>query len=419
MTTEYLIPEKFLEEFENFLTNDKKSLSSSRIKKYISSDFRKWLDGRNIPLKFLFFIYKNHLRKITIPNCPTCGKKLSFNQIFAGYRFCSVKCSATNKNVREKYKQTCLKNYGVENVFQNEKVQQKYKESFLEKYGIENPAHLKGVREKAKQTCIEKYGVEFTFQSAVVKEKIKQTCLEKYGSENPNHCKTVRKKIQETCLQKYGVDSFSKTKKFKEKVKQTRRSNHWETFCSQLKERNIIPLFSKEEYLNDTGRKFKCLVCGEEFVSEGTREYMKIHKNKDGTYTTLISYAIFCPNCFKAHFSKKEKEVVDFVRSIYKGEIFENIKGLFPNKLMELDIYLPILNLGIEFDGNYWHSLEGAKERDEKKNQLCEEQGIKLLRIKESDWDNQNQEVKEIIKNFIFSRLKNKHKNTRKTKKHS
>ena len=230
------------------------------------------------------------------------------------------------------------------------------------------------------------------------KEKRKQTCKEKYGVEHPMLSKTVQRKKKQTCKEKYGVEHPFHNKEVQEKYKQTRRSNHWETFCSLLKEKDIIPLFSKEEYIKDTGRRFRCLICGEEFVSEGTCNYDKEHLNDDGTYKTLQAINIHCPNCSRK-FSKKEKEVLEFVKTIYNGEVLENDRIQLEGK--ELDIFLRALNLGIEFDGDYWHSLENVEKRDETKNQLCEEKGIKLLRIKESDWDNNRTQVEGRIKEFL------------------
>ena len=424
MSNEYLIPEKFLNEIEKFLNVDKKQFLTIRFKKQASPELKQWLEERNIPQNFLLYIYKNRLTKIVIPTCPTCGKELSFKQIMWGNKFCSLKCGSLNSETQKKTKQTNLKKYGVEHTSQVKEVREKAKQTCLEKYGVENPAQSKEIQEKFKQTCLEKYGVENPNQCKEIREKIKNTNLEKYGVEHPLQSKKVQEKTKQTCLEKYGVEFATQTEEVKEKIKQTclekygnsrtfygkivhkkvlatRRTKHWYIFCSLLKERNITPLFSKEEYINDTGRKFRCLACGEEFVSEGANNYMLQHKNKDGTYTTLIPHAIFCPHCFKAPYSQKEKEVLEFVKRIYKGEILENHKGLFPNKQMELDIYLPSLNLGIEFDGEYWHSLEGAKEKDERKNQLCEEKGIRLLRIKESEWDTNRTQVENQIKEFL------------------
>jgi hypothetical protein len=49
--------------------------------------------------------------------------------------------------------------------------------------------------------------------------------------------------------------------------------------------------------------------------------------------------------------SIKEKELYEFIKSIYEGEIVQSYRdGL------EIDIYLPDLNLGLEFNGLYYHS---------------------------------------------------------------
>ena len=52
----------------------------------------------------------------------------------------------------------------------------------------------------------------------------------------------------------------------------------------------------------------------------------------------------------------------------------------------ELDIYIPDKQIAIEYDGIYWHSFEEVEKRDELKNQLCKEKGIRLIRIKEQDY---------------------------------
>lgn len=50
---------------------------------------------------------------------------------------------------------------------------------------------------------------------------------------------------------------------------------------------------------------------------------------------------------------------------------------------MELDIYIPSIKVGIEYDGVAWHKKETKADSDRKKYTLCKEQGIKLLRVRE------------------------------------
>lgn len=49
----------------------------------------------------------------------------------------------------------------------------------------------------------------------------------------------------------------------------------------------------------------------------------------------------------------------------------------------EMDIFLPKLNVAIEYDGSYFHSRKGSKERDAKKNEFLTKKGILLLRVAE------------------------------------
>ncbi len=48
--------------------------------------------------------------------------------------------------------------------------------------------------------------------------------------------------------------------------------------------------------------------------------------------------------------------------------------------VMEIDVYIPSLNIGVEYDGQAFHT---NKERDEKKDELASEHGVVLYRIRE------------------------------------
>lgn len=141
------------------------------------------------------------------------------------------------------------------------------------------------------------------------------------------------------------------------------------------------------------------MYCDKEFVSEG------IHKDvRNGvicSVSTLCVQNIYCPHCYKAHYSKKEKEVLEYVKSIYHDDIIENDRIQLEGK--ELDIYLPKLNLGVEFNGDFWHSSEEAKQRDTEKKAICESKGICLFVITEKEWDNNQEKIKETLKNLLIS----------------
>lgn len=50
--------------------------------------------------------------------------------------------------------------------------------------------------------------------------------------------------------------------------------------------------------------------------------------------------------------------------------------------MTSVDIYIPSLNLGIEFDGSYWH--KGKREFDKMKTEALLSHGFQILRIRES-----------------------------------
>lgn len=114
----------------------------------------------------------------------------------------------------EKMKQTNLKKYGIENVFQSkdimtnaiiEKQKNSRKKSLKEKYNVTNVSQLDDIKEKVKQTCLRRYDVECYSKSDegkrtlskiisgnVCQEKTKQTNLKRYGVECTFNIKYAR-----------------------------------------------------------------------------------------------------------------------------------------------------------------------------------------------------------------------------------
>ena len=111
-----------------------------------------------------------------------------------------------------------------------------------------------------------------------------------------------------------------------------------------------------------------------------------------------------CPSC-GASISKPEIKLVDFIRSFYKGEIITNSKNIIPP--MELDIYVPNLNLAIEFNGGYWHS-EKFKDKNYhiRKYNLCKDKGIRLVSVWEWEYLKDKDKIENFIKNLILEKKK-------------
>lgn len=81
--------------------------------------------------------------------------------------------------------------------------------------------------------------------------------------------------------------------------------------------------------------------------------------------------------------SEAEKQLYNIITGWGVTARLKDRKAIRP---YELDIYIPDKRIAIEYDGIYWHSFEEVKKRDELKDQLCKEKGIRLIRIKEQDY---------------------------------
>ena len=92
-----------------------------------------------------------------------------------------------------------------------------------------------------------------------------------------------------------------------------------------------------------------------------------------------------CPVCKKGRQSSfAERALYFYTRQLFPDAI-NRYKDIFNNG-MELDIYIPSMKLGIEYDGIAFHKPERV-EREHRKYVICKENGIKLIRIKEQNLD--------------------------------
>ena len=128
-----------------------------------------------------------------------------------------------------------------------------------------------------------------------------------------------------------------------------------------------------------------------------------------------------CPNCWRSnHTSFPEQAIYYYVQKLYPDAL-NSYKAEFLGR-MELDIYIPSLRWGIEYDGKAWHK-EDKRISEQNKYKLCKKEGIKLIRIREqmaplgsdisdeefnivkfNDKENLEETIKDIIKRINFTR---------------
>ena len=149
---------------------------------------------------------------------------------------------------------------------------------------------------------------------------------------------------------------------------------------------NIELLINFDEYKgNKTKYPYKCLKCG----YEDKKSYNDL-KGKHG-----------CPKCWCDFYkSKAEQEIKEYIETIYDKQIITSDREILNGK--ELDIYLPDINLAFEFNGIYWHSNNyKSKKYHYNKYKKCQDKNIRLYQIYEDDWRDNQELIKEHIKNLI------------------
>ena len=81
-----------------------------------------------------------------------------------------------------------------------------------------------------------------------------------------------------------------------------------------------------------------------------------------------------CPECSYG-ISQPEMRLFSELSSVFFA------KKRYKIKKVELDIYLPELNIGVEYDGFYWH--KSKKNKDSEKNSFFKNLGIQVIRVRE------------------------------------
>ena len=265
--------------------------SSGRSKRILSKinnyqNIKSYLDNRfndySSSYKEILDRIRFHIEKR--PKCEVCGDNVKYRGLLNGiptYKtYCSCSCAQKSEKTRLKYKENCIKKYGVDNTLKLKEIQEKRKKTLYKRYGVTIPSKSKEIQNKIKNTCKEKYGVENPLLSSKIRDKIKETCIDKYGSISPlgnsnfMKCKIkekygveyatqipfVKKKISEstssdkcnnkkktTCIKKYGVPFIFSSNKIKEKIINTKKRNH--TFNTSKPEEELY-LYIKSKFSN-------------------------------------------------------------------------------------------------------------------------------------------------------------------------
>lgn len=236
----------------------------------------------------------NHID--VLPVCKMCGKPVGFkNNSYPTY--CSRKCSNNDPEVKLRISKSCSVS--------------------LKKAYSDNGDEIK---EKRKNTLSEKYGID--------------------SSSSPFSIESVRERQKSTVRDRYGVDNVLQLEKNQERRKEVQR-------------------LKSIEYQSDRGIEIEYLPNGRYLVRNccpihGSLEYLRSDFNNRFRPDRLsVSNPCYKCNPYGINTSGVQRSLLDFIRSIYGGKIIENDRVALDG--LEIDIYLPDLKLGFEFNGDYWH----------------------------------------------------------------
>lgn len=359
---------------------------------------------KNYPQQFGFqqrlyhYIENDDFLKLGV--CPICGNHSVFINLRVGYlTYCSNNCACSSKDRNNKISKSAIKKTKEE----KDVIHKKKCETKLNRYGNENYNNYN----KIKQTKKEKYGNAYYNNS----EQIQKTLLEKTDDET----KDIVQRVKETKKKKYGNENYVNKEKIKKtwelkteedikkRTEKTKKTNlfrygdeNYSNIEKQKRTKRQKEILKKPEiigYADDNQIVFKCndnicTLCNEKTYKSPKGIYNDRKRLGLVTCTKLNPIHSFVSGC--------EKELYNYITSVYKGSVFENDRKVLNGK--ELDIYIPDKRLAFEYNGLFWHS-EGyvGKNYHKEKTLGCIKNGVRLIHIWEDDWI----EKKEILKNLI------------------
>ena len=283
--------------------------------------------------------YDTYLKKPNEGICIVCGKPTKYINFTRGYTItCSQECN--NSPLSKKGK----------NVTKTKKQYAKQKKN--------------KIKEIRKNTCVKKYGYKSS--------KFGLTAIE------ASHTKEARQKAIATYKQ-HRLDGTI----IGQNVKKS-----WETRHNKIKQYCI-------EH-NCTLVKTLLEKYGQGWLS---LNIPRIYVNKQNSvisndYLPIIEQ-YFISNQY-SNKSKAEQYIIDNLN--YTGTITHNNRTIIRPK--EIDIYLPDLKIGIEYNGTYWHSIESGIDKYAHRNKslACRKLNIRLIHVFEfEDLDEQIKLLNDLI----------------------
>src|SRR5574343_18082 len=333
----------------------------------------------NLPFKEKVYNTIHNIKEITKCKNPNCNNPTKYKNSNLGYKkYCSIKCINSDPEIIKQKEERSLKKFGTKIPSQSSEIKNKIIKTNQKKYGSNSPMCLINIQEKSKKTLLENHGVDNPSKSLIITKKR----IESFKKSS------YKKTYKKTSIEKYGVDHPWMNKEIHDKTIEFFYKDYKNRIISRIENKNYSFIDFK---FNPTSIILNCGQGGDNFNILPYQFY----------YRSNIGNSI-CTNCYPIsdNSSLMQVELADFIRNNYDGEIIINEKKIISP--YEIDIFLPKLNIGFEFNGLWWHS-EAFKENTYHKSKFNKsvENNIKLYTIWEDDWVM----TSEICKSFILNKL--------------
>lgn len=332
-------------------------------------------------------VFSLQLNLTSQPTCSTCSAP-----VFPSLRnaklvvplYCSRKCT-NNFISRDKRKKTIKEKYNVNHPYELPEFVAKRIRTVQQRYGVDTIAHSPEVRQQIEQTNLARYGAKNPQQNAQINAKTKITNKERYGSDCSLTNEAVKMKTKKTNLKKYGVEHPMQNSEVFENMKQTMLDEYGAEFFNQQHiSHDVLAKLNDKQFLEEQHYTLKK-------TQTQIAELLQISQSVVSRY--FKKHSIETKHFFR---SVGEQELADFLQSLNLEVVCNTRAVIHPQ---ELDVYIPELQLALEYNGSYWHSEQNGRGEHyhNEKTIACLNKGIILLHIDEELWKESKSLVKETI----------------------
>ena len=338
----------------------------------------------DLPFKEKVYLCLNELKGVPVCNHPDCNKKVNFKNSSLGYlKYCSIKCISSDPDIKKIKEKKSMEKWGTKTPSESDIIKEKIISTNQLKYGGNSPMSSEEIQEKSKKTFIEKWGVDNVAKS----EEIKKKRIESFKKNIDKYKESYKK----TSIERYGVDHPWKNSIIHKKSVSSSKNTKSLSTCNIIL--NMIPDdYKMINFCGETGEA--TIICNSNHSFKSTRIFI---------YNRYRINSEICEICNPINNKKSGSEILllKFINEIYDGNIDNNVRNII--NPFEIDIYLPELKIGIEYNGLWWHSSE-YREYDYHmiKQRKSNDSDIRLYTIWEDDWINRPDIVKSFLMNKLF-----------------